>query len=220
MNRSLFHTPRPPVTTDEQEVAELMSLGVNHPARRHYREREVRARNQARENSWNGTPLRYTPANLRGIKCATKEPWHIDQVFYEKKTGSFEEGMNDDEAFDDTSVLAASKGYVSKVTATGLTGFSQPTWDSSPFRHIPHALKGIKAETREPWAFDQAINRDMALEGFSVCARSSGLDTHAALRRLSCLWNAPSDVLVASILAFAVSAKVENDSVAGNRNWK
>lgn len=182
MNHSLFETPRMPSTkTEEEEIAELVSLGINHPARRRYRERAKRAQNEVKERAWNSTPMRHVPANLRGIKCATKEPWHIDQQFYEKKTGSFEEVMNDDAPFDDRSVLSASKGYKSKVTASGLKGFANPTWNSSPFRPVPHALKGLKPETREPWAVDQAINRDMSLEGFSV-----------------------------------FSAKVENDSVAGN----
>ena len=57
----------------------------------------------------------------------------------------------------------------------------QPAWDSSPLRPVPHALKGLKPVTREPWNVDAMINRDMALEGFDT-----------------------------------FSAKVENDSVAGN----
>lgn len=174
--------------SEEEELAELMQLGINHPARRRFRERELRAKNAAKEHAWNNTPMRQTPPNLRGIKCATKEPWHIDEQFYKKKTGSFEDEMNDEEAFDDRSVLSASKGYTSQVTASGLKGgsnFMQPTWNSSPMRAVPHSLKGLKPETREPWAYDQEINRDMSLEGFSV-----------------------------------FSAKVENDSVAGNREWK
>ena len=85
-----------------------------------------------------------------------------------------------DTGYGDRSVLSASKGYTSQVTASGLKG-SNPAWNSSPLRQVPHALKGLKPETREPWAVDQAINRDMSLEGFSV-----------------------------------FSAKVENDSAAGN----
>jgi hypothetical protein len=93
--------------------------------------------------------------------------------------------MNDDEQYDDRSVLAASKGYTSQVTASGLSLSGAPAWNSSTLRPVPHALKGIKPVTREPWAIDAEINRDMALEGFSL-----------------------------------FGAKVENDSVAGQRNWK
>lgn len=183
--RSLFETPRMPQTkSEEEELAELMQLGINHPARRRYRERAQKAKNEARERAWNPTPMRYTPPNLRGIRCVTKEPWSIDEQFYQRKTGSFEDVKNDDEAFDDRSVLSASKGYTSQVTSSGLKG-SNPAWNSSPLRQVPHALKGLKPETREPWAVDQSINRDMSLEGFSV-----------------------------------FSAKVENDSVAGNFEYR
>ena len=75
---------------------------------------------------------------------------------------------------------SASKGYTAQITATGLAG-AQPSWDSSPMRATPHALKGIKPVTREPWSVDAKINRNMDLEGFDT-----------------------------------FSAKVENDSVAGN----
>ena len=85
------------------------------------------------------------------------------------------------EKYDDRSVLSATKGYTAQVTASGLTGFNQPTWDSSPLRPVPHTLKGLQPVTREPWAVDAQINRNMALEGFDT-----------------------------------FSAKVENDSVAGN----
>jgi hypothetical protein len=153
--RSLFETPRAPPSgkSEAEEIAELMALGVNHPARRH-RERELRAKNRALEKKWNSTPHRTTPANLTGIKCATKEPWAIDEQFYQKKTGSFEDEPNDAEVYDDRSALAASKGYRAEVTSTGLKGTSQPTWDSSPLRPVPHPLKGIKPETREPWCVE------------------------------------------------------------------
>lgn len=158
----------PTTKTEAEEIAELMSLGINHPARRRHRERAQRAKDKAKERQWNNTPFRSTPPNLRGIKCATGEPWHKDMVFYMKKTGSFEDEPNDEEMYDDRSVLAASKGYQSSVTATGLKGVAKPAWDSSTLRPVPHVLKGLKPVTREPWAIDQAINRDMALEGFSV----------------------------------------------------
>ena len=185
---SLFQTPRMPSTkSEEEEIAELQALGINHPARRRFREREQRRKLEEKEKSWNATPFRTTPANLRGIKCTTKEPWSIDQKFYQKKTGSMEYDVNSQEGYDDTSVLAASAGYTSQVTASGLKGKlgGQPGWNSSTLRPVPHTLKGLKPVTREPWAVDAAINRDAALEDFST-----------------------------------FSAKVENDSVVGQRNWK
>ena len=181
--RSMFATPRMPKSekSEEEEIAELMALGINHPARRRYREREVRRKNAQMENAWNGTPMRPVPANLRGIKCATAEPWAADLKFYQKKTGDFEDVMNDNAPYDDRSVLSVSKGYTQQVTASGLGGASKPAWNSSVLRPVPHTLKGIQPQTREPWAIDMAINRDESLEGFDT-----------------------------------FSAKVENDSVAGD----
>ena len=103
-----------------------------------------------------------------GLRPATKEPWAVDEAYYQKKTGSFEHEYNSKEKYDDRSVLSASKGYTANVTASGLKGRAQPAWDSSPNRPVPHALKGLKPVTREPWAVDQSINRNMELEGFDL----------------------------------------------------
>lgn len=172
--------------TEAEELAELAALGINHPARRRHRERERIKKEQRLERGWNGSISRSRPPNLYGLKCATKEPWAIDEMYYQKKTGNMEEEFNELEKYDDRSVLAASKGYTAQVASTGSKGVSQPAWDSSPLRPVPHALKGIKPVTREPWYHDQMINRDMDVEGFDT-----------------------------------FSAKVENDSVAGNMAfWK
>ena len=171
--------------SEAEEIAELHALGINHPARRRHREREEIRQLKAKEKAWINTPYRSRPPNLRGLRCATKEPWAIDEAFYQKKTGNFEDALPK-EKYDDRSVLSASKGYTATVTASGLGGVSQPAWDSSPLRPVPHALKGIKPVTREPWSIDAQINRNMDLEGFDT-----------------------------------FSAKVENDSVAGNMAyWK
>ena len=182
-NQSIFTTPRMKATkSEEEEIAELMNLGINHPARKRFREREQRAKLKEKERAWNCTPMRQVPPNLKGLKVTTKEPWVRDMQFYQKKTGSFEEVLNNDEAFDDRSVLSATKGYTSQVTSTGLTGVSQPSWNNSTFRPVPHKLKGIKPQTREPWADDQALNRDQSLEGFSVFSSQLENDSVAGLR--------------------------------------
>ena len=180
LNSLAYQDGSRPRKTEAEEIEELMSLGINHPARNRYREREERKKWQAREDGWNKTPLRSRPAELRGLRPATKEPWAVDEDFYQKKTGSLEYEYNSKEKYDDRSKLSATKGYTAQVTASGLSG-AQPAWDSSPMRSVPYALRGLQPGTREPWAVDAAINRDMALEGFDT-----------------------------------FSAKVENDSVAGN----
>ena len=99
--------------SEAEEIAELMSLGINHPARKAYRERALIAKNKQLEKAWNSTPLRYRPPDLKGLRPTTMEPWAIDEAFYQKKTGSFEYQVNKLVAYDDRSVLSASKGYVS-----------------------------------------------------------------------------------------------------------
>lgn len=156
-----------PKKSEAEEIAELNALGINHPARRRHREQEQRAKLRQKEKAWNGSVMRSRPSNLRGMKVVTKEPWARDEAAYQKRTGSFEEEVNADEPYDDRSVLSASKGYQSTITA-GLGGRKQPAWDSSPLRAVPHTLKGLKPITREPWSVDQEINRDMSLEGFDT----------------------------------------------------
>ena len=150
--------------SEDEEIAELQALGINHPARRRYREREEKRQHEAKERQWNGTPHRARPSNLAGMRVVTKEPWALDEAFYQSKTGSFELEYNSKGKYDDRSTLSATKGYTATVTSTGLDGVSQPTWDSSPLRPVPHALKGIKPVTREPWTLDAQINRNMDLE--------------------------------------------------------
>ena len=165
--------------TEEQELAELRKLGINHPARVRRREAAQRRKDFEKEKGWNASPMRSTPMNLKGLKVTTKEPWAIDEKFYQKKTGSFEDVMNDNERYDDRSVLSASKGYKSEVTATGLAMAGQPSWDSSPFRPVPYALQGLKPSTREPWAIDMALNRNMDLEGFDTFSAALENDSAA-----------------------------------------
>ena len=109
--RGAFRFGGGPPKTEAQEIEELMALGINHPARKRHREREQRKKNQALEKAWNSTPMRTRPAELRGLRPITREPWAIDEEFYQKKTGSFEEEYNELGSYDDRSVLSASKGY-------------------------------------------------------------------------------------------------------------
>ena len=89
-----LHAGVPKRTTEAEEIAELQALGINHPARKRWREKEQAKKWAEREKNWNSTPLRYRPAELRGLKPATPEPWAVDEEFYQKKTGSFEYEYN------------------------------------------------------------------------------------------------------------------------------
>ena len=39
---------------------------------------------------------------------------------------------------------------------------AQAGWDSSVWKYVPHALKGIKPVTNEPWARDAGMNEGLA----------------------------------------------------------
>jgi hypothetical protein len=88
------------------------------------------------------------------MKPQTSEPWARDALLYTQKTGDFEQELNNEDVYDDESALDSNHGYTSQVTATGLERNAsiggQPTWDSSPLRHTPHPLRGIKPVTRTP----------------------------------------------------------------------
>ena len=101
--RMAFRNGGGPPKSEEQEIAELMMLGINHPARRRHREREQRKQLEIREKTWNSSPLRPRPADLHGLKPITSEPWAIDEAFYQQKTGSFEHDYNAREPYDDRS---------------------------------------------------------------------------------------------------------------------
>ena len=137
---------------------------------------ELARRNAERERAWDATPMRYVPANLRGLKPITSEPWSRDAAVFAQKTGSFEKQYNaamdggSVEEYNDESILDSNNGYKSHITATGLErnaslafggGDGKPMWDSSPMRYCPHVLRGISPVTREPWCIDEKIyNRD------------------------------------------------------------
>jgi hypothetical protein len=78
--KTYIHAGVPRRTTDEEEVAELMTLGINHPARKRYREKRSGQQKkwEALEKGWDRTPLRYRPAEVRvrriRIKCYHVKP--------------------------------------------------------------------------------------------------------------------------------------------------
>ena len=97
--------------SEAAEIAELMALGINHPARKRFREREKRKKEEKLEKAWISTPLRERPAELRGLKPHTPEPWAIDEAYYQRKTGSFEYQFNAREPWDPAKTLRQGLGY-------------------------------------------------------------------------------------------------------------
>ena len=80
-------------------------------ARRRWREKEQRRKWESLEKGWNNTPLRTRPSTLKGLRPISREPWAVDEEFYQRKTGNFEYEYNSRTPYDDRSVLSASKGY-------------------------------------------------------------------------------------------------------------
>ena len=99
-----------------------------------------------------------TPACLLGTRPRTSEPWSRDALVWANEEAAQRLAR---EPYNDASKLANEGGYRSHVKASGLTRNAslggQPLWDESPWRYIPHALRGIKPVTREPWAHDEAV---------------------------------------------------------------
>ena len=57
---------------------------------------------------------------------------------------------------------SARKKFAERSASSPIVGGSTPRrssegWDSSPFRPTPHALRGVKPVTPEPWAHDQQV---------------------------------------------------------------
>ena len=84
--------------------------------------------NQAKERGWNRTTLRTRPPNLVGLRCATKEPWAIDEIFYQKKTGNMEEEFNELGRYDDAYDVLS--GYYIFIYGPGPHGLNND--DASP----------------------------------------------------------------------------------------
>jgi hypothetical protein len=154
-------------SADSPEVLERRAI---QEARRKEREEAKERRALELEARWDASTHRTAPFYLRNSKPITREPWAVDAMVYANKTGSFEDVMNDDEPYNDESALDSNNGYVSEVTATGLSKTSalgeSSGWDSSPFRHRPPTLRGCvpAATSREPWQHDEVKNKSIYRE--------------------------------------------------------
>jgi len=205
----------------------------------HYRARMMLLQqNMQREQGWDNSTLKPCPANLRGIKPITVEPWYDDAGNYvppsaaevaAQRAGAGAHGASAspmkssaasrrssfgasaaqaEEAaeasgcsdtyrsptkvpqvakastpgrapavgsisassarrkFVEKSVGArpasgyrsgASSARASPAPRAGAASPGRGGWDSTPFRPTPHALRGVKPVTREPWMLDQAM---------------------------------------------------------------
>lgn len=113
---------------------------------------------------WDPTPFRNAPWPLRGLKPVTREPWYHDAAIYNAKfiddplEAAGSSGIMDDGKFIDGTFGNTDKTWYDK-DGTALTKREQilhKNWNDTTMRYTPHALKGIRPITKEPWARDEA----------------------------------------------------------------
>ena len=66
--------------------------------------------------------------------------------------------------------MQQAEAYRALMASSGASGAldadkGRPAWNSTPMRHAPAALKGLKPVTPEPWASDEAICDRLQLAG-------------------------------------------------------
>lgn len=61
-------------------------------------------------------------------------------------------------------VRSSGYGQTSRAAQPKPRPFVGPGWDASPARSVPYTLRGSKPVTNEPWAADEAVNRNADLE--------------------------------------------------------
>ena len=91
--RVAFRNGGGPMKSEAEEIEELMALGINHPARRRFRERAQRRKWEQLEKGWNKTPMRTRPPNLAGLRPITREPWAIDEDVYNRRLETRDVGV-------------------------------------------------------------------------------------------------------------------------------
>jgi hypothetical protein len=150
--RALTETPRKALA--EAETPRKARARAHHDRRAKERYATL-LRERDLEHAWCAKTFKPTPSRFLGLRPSTQEPWAHDASgqLVLTDTGAAEPYV--DECVLDSNHPDADTRYVTRVTATGLAHKAdQPAWDSSPVRHAPHALRGIKLLPfhREPWA--------------------------------------------------------------------
>lgn len=147
--------------------------------------------NSMREAGWDTNTLKQVPTRFKGLKPWSAEPWSRDaHEFAKRSPGDLEQVYNPD-AYGrvgvgrersprcPTAPLTSSplgapfnqKDYDVKVAAPRRRSRArkplQPEWNSSPKRHTPHSLKGMRLlpHDKQPWSADEeAYNRNTTRE--------------------------------------------------------
>lgn len=124
-------------------------------------------------SNWNSSPFRSAPYALRGLTplegFSQKEPWAADYLAACKprpSSGYATAGLSrlDDGQFDSiaqmrrrrlSEQLVLSTSMSSNASTSSMSLSQRAPWNSTPMRHAPTALRGVKPVTPEPWVPDE-----------------------------------------------------------------
>ena len=115
---------------------------------------------------WNEQPLRNPPANLRGLKPKTKEPWSA--VARADMDVRMDFGSRSDLGYGE---LQAYNGLVEEAKRKREENERAKSWNIQPVKHQPPVLRGQKTVRRsEPWSayHNDDIEELNAVEGVSI----------------------------------------------------
>ena len=145
-------------STDEEEVEELLRLGVGVGSS--YDEERYR------EAAWDPSPHKNPPAYLKHINPVTREPWTIDTQVYNTvfDQRSFERPQRYGTA--SKASIDRDKDDDPRKRPKG----ARQGWNSQPFRPTPYALRGMRPgpTSKEPWVEDQRTRQQSGFEDTDV----------------------------------------------------
>ena len=134
-------------STDQEEVEELMRMGVGYHEMSASDERYLEA-------GWDPSPHKNPPPTLAKLKPMTREPWTIDQQIYNEKMNTQDYGKPrryGTDLFNMGTPVHEERDDPRKRPKGAKKG-----WDSQPFKTTPYALRGLKpsATATDPWVKD------------------------------------------------------------------
>mmetsp|Transcript_19546 Transcript_19546/g.49879 ORF Transcript_19546/g.49879 Transcript_19546/m.49879 type:complete len:475 (+) Transcript_19546:1-1425(+) len=111
-----------------------------------------------RERGWNNRPYYNVPATLKGLRTRTEEPWTPDADEYLKAASTTTIAQRRKNPYN----LSSAEEYleVSKLRSDRAPQ-GKPAWDFTPARIVPSQLRGMRVQTKEPWAIDAERERTL-----------------------------------------------------------
>jgi len=137
-------------STDEQEVEELLAMGVGQTSTSWENERY-------REAGWDSSPYKNPPAYLKKLRPVTREPWTIDGDIYNAASGMSDYGKPQRWGVDLFNMGNPVHEDEDKVDPRTRPKGVKQGWNSQPFRSVPYSLRGLRpaSTATEPWVQDQ-----------------------------------------------------------------